>query len=480
MAATVTLARKGHRLQTPTRPAIYARISADAEQRGLGVQRQVEDGRDLLAQRGWPAAIDVYVDNDISASRKQGRVAHRPEWSRLLDDVAAGRVDAVVAWELDRLYRDPFEQESFFIACERAGVLYVATFADEVDIARGEGMMIARIKAAVAAEEARKTRERVVRKKVEIAEAGRPAGGPRPFGFEPDQATLRESEAAMIREAASRILAGETPGSVCRSWNAEDRLTARGKEWMPSTLATILTSPRVAGLRQHQGAIVGDAGWPAIIDRASWERLAVALRRPDRQGLRGTSRLLSGGLLRCGRCGTAMHIASVGGKRRYRCPVGTGRGGCGGVTIVADDIDDLIVEAVMQRLDTPALARRLRDSAGDDADAQLGEQLANDERRLLELADDYADERIGRAEWLRLRDRVEARVKDARGRLAKRASIDVLAGADGGALRASWPELEVTRRRAIVSAVIDRITIAPARPGFPRFDPERIDVAWRG
>jgi hypothetical protein len=36
--------------------------------------------------------------------------------------------------------------------------------------------------------------------------------------------------------------------------------------WQGSTLRRVLISPRIAGLREHNGEVVGKAVWPAIID----------------------------------------------------------------------------------------------------------------------------------------------------------------------------------------------------------------------
>ncbi|MDQ1740944.1 MAG: site-specific recombinase [Pseudonocardiales bacterium] len=71
--------------------AIYARISSDQDGPGLGVQRQVEDGRKLASQRGWVVA-EEYVDNDVSAYSGK----RRPAYQRMLADLVAGERDAVI------------------------------------------------------------------------------------------------------------------------------------------------------------------------------------------------------------------------------------------------------------------------------------------------------------------------------------------------------------------------------------------------
>lgn len=87
--------------------AIYARISFDDESTGLGVQRQEEDARTLCGRLGWDIA-GVYTDNNLSAFRKGVR---RPSWEDLLIDLAAGTVQGIAAYDLDRIARQPRDLE---------------------------------------------------------------------------------------------------------------------------------------------------------------------------------------------------------------------------------------------------------------------------------------------------------------------------------------------------------------------------------
>lgn len=89
------------------RAGVYARISSDRTGQALGVRRQLEDCRALMADQGWTVAGE-YVDNDRSAHSG----TPRPEYDRLLADVADGLVDAVVVWDLDRFRRRPKELRS--------------------------------------------------------------------------------------------------------------------------------------------------------------------------------------------------------------------------------------------------------------------------------------------------------------------------------------------------------------------------------
>ena len=80
--------------------AVYLRQSVDKLGDELAITRQREDCLKLCDQRGWTPV--EYVDNDKSAS-----AGRRPAYERMLSDIRAGSVDAVVTWDLDRLHRRP-------------------------------------------------------------------------------------------------------------------------------------------------------------------------------------------------------------------------------------------------------------------------------------------------------------------------------------------------------------------------------------
>lgn len=460
--------------------AIYCRISKedrDEGRRGLGLKRQEQDCRKLAADKGWPIPDRaVFIDDDVSAYTP-GR---RPEYARLLDAIKAGDVDAVVVYDLDRLHRHPLELEQFFVICDAAGLSELASVAGAYDLATNDGRLMARMLGAVAKKASDDAARRIRRKHQEIAEAGRPAGGgTRPFGYERDQVTIVDHEAEQIRDAVHRLLAGESMGSLCTEWNTAGKLTSTGRPWRVSTLRNMLLGYRLAGLREHKGAIT-EAVWPAIVDRPTWERLRAMLTDPSRAAVRSSRASLLNGLARCARCGTKLNVAPVLGRSTYRCSKSPGRPGCGGTAIVADPFEALVVEAVLQRLDTPALAAAARDRGAEDDQTAAVAEADDVEARLQELATMFADGEIGRSEWLTARKGLEGRLEAARRRVARIHHGTALEGLDGpGQLREAWPRLVHDRRRAVLAAVIDRIDVGPARRGLNRFDGDRLDVIWR-
>ncbi|SRR6266540_4138240 len=163
----------------PMAVGIYARISQDREGDGLGVARQLEDCREEAARRGWPVA-EEYVDDDVSAYSGKPRPAYR----RMLADLSERRINAVIVWHLDRLHRRPIELEEFVQTCSAAGVINVVTLHGDFNLGSGDGLPVARLLSAVAANESDAKRRRGKRKALEVAQAGKPhMGGSRPFGY---------------------------------------------------------------------------------------------------------------------------------------------------------------------------------------------------------------------------------------------------------------------------------------------------------
>lgn len=119
---------------------MYVRISLDRTGQEAGVGRQQADCRALAEQKGWVVA-GLYKDNDVSASKRKPR----PEYQRLLADIRAGRIDAVVAWHPDRLYRRLVDLEGLIDLAEEHRVTIATVVGGDVDLSTASGRMQARI-----------------------------------------------------------------------------------------------------------------------------------------------------------------------------------------------------------------------------------------------------------------------------------------------------------------------------------------------
>lgn len=458
---------------------IYARISNDPDDDRLGVTRQVDDCEKLGAAKGWPVH-DRYVDDDKSAWSGKPR----PEYRRLLDDIGSGRIDAVLVWHPDRLHRRPIELEEFVEVCKRANLDEVAYVGGELPVGQDDGLLVARILAAVASDSSAKTAKRIRRKNDERALAGLPTGGGhRPFGYCEDRIRMDPAEAALIRDAAARIIAGESIRAIATEWNDRGVPTPAGRAWSLFSLRRMLASPRLSGQREHRGEVVATGQWDPILTREQTAAIRSTLAANRHARRRPTRRYFLTGLLHCGRCGAPLVSRPTADRtRRYVCAKGIGFTGCGRLAVNAEVIEAFIADAILLRLDTPALASALADPAGADAaSAADRDSLRDDETQLEDLAREFAEKRFSLKEWYAARDVVEARMQATRkrlSRLSRTAAIDPYVG-HASVLGADWPEMTLNRQRSIAAALLDRAIVRPAVPGLARFDPDRIEPVWR-
>lgn len=471
---------------TSARAAIYCRISRDREGAGLGVDRQREDCQRLAADRGWTVLAN-YEDNDLSAY--SGRA--RPGYTALLDSVRAGGVDFVLAWHTDRLHRSPRELEEWISACEVHGVGVLTVRAGHLDLQSASGRMVARMLGAAARHESEQKSERIRREREQRALAGKWNGGSRSYGYGADGEIVPE-EAAIIRELAARVLAGESLRSLVYDLDRRAVPTLRGGTWRSPTVHQILTAarlsgqrewtPRSSGKRGHgMGDIVAKGQWEAIITPETTARLRALLGDPSRRTWVARKHLLSAGILRCGHCGQPMNARSdpISGAR-YQCIKVVGSKCCGRMSVVAAPVEKLVTEMVLSVVERADVMPSPPDADPDQV--ALYGQIETDRERLGVLISDYSEGIVTRAEWLLARTRVEERIRSAESRLAKSARQVALAAlpVERDVLRGAWPQMHLDQQRAVILAVVDRVVVQPAkRPGRPRFDPERVRVEWR-
>ena len=458
--------------------AIYVRISDDKEGAGLGVERQAEDCRRLAEQRRY-RVVEVYADNDISAYQ---RTTVRPDYLRMMADLHAGRFAAVIVWHLDRLYRQPRELEDMIALCEQ-GERRVESCYGDYDLSNPDGCFMARLIVAQAQKESADKSRRITRKMAELAEQGRKHGYGRGYGYAKDGRSVVPEEAAAIREAAQRILAGDSLRSICDDFQKRGLTGTQGAKLGRTVLRNILVSGRISGQREHRGVIVAPGDWPAIITPEETARLRAVFNDPARRRPgRGVTHLLSG-ILRCGHCGARMVARRHDGKRTYVCTrnLNTRVQGCGRMGRKAEPVETLITEALFARFDSPEMARAVQGDQHDRGSALMA-AIAEDQAQLTELAAAYAAKQITMAEWLAARGPIERRIEESSAEFAAvsrqdRAFTEYVGR--GGALREDWSLLSIDQQRAIVASVLDHIVVEAAGTQRRTFDPSKIKPVWK-
>lgn len=464
---------------TTTAAAIYCRISRDREGAGLGVQRQEQDCRELAASLGW-TVTRVYTDNDISAYSGK----RRPEYENLLEQMRTGRIRGVLTWHTDRLHRSPRELETYIDASEKNAVVTQTVKAGEIDLSTPSGRAVARTLGAWARYESEHKSERIVRKKLQLAQDGAFSGGPVPFGWRKveGQLVIVEPEAAEIRRSIQGFTAGRSIGFIVKDLNSRGIKTRRNQLWTSTAVRNMLLRPTNAGLSAYRGEIMGPSIFPAIITEDEWRATASALKHPSRLTQNGNKvRHLLAGLMLCGKCGQAMQTSSRRGSggqvHYYKCRTQ----GQGHAFQNAAPVEEMIAEVVVGMLSRAENAEGLAPHRESDDAAELRQRAITLRSRLDEAANSFAEGAITAKQMGIISARVNADLEAVEDHLAALRSGNVLAGRTGSpqAVRAWWKAAGIEDRRAVIDALMT-IYVDPVRKAAPRkFDPERIRIDWK-
>jgi DNA invertase Pin-like site-specific DNA recombinase len=468
-----------HTPNTEIRAGCYCRISSDPDDKREGTARQREDTADICTINGWiPAGF--YVDDDCSASNGKAR----PEWARLLADVEAGRIDAIVVWNQDRGWRKMADLESLRPLLEPRGVLLATTNIGVIDFRNADDVFRAQVSTAMSEMEIAKMKVRMRRAARQKAEQGIPkwtrAFGylPGPNGPVPDPAT-----APVVQAAYAHILAGGSLTDICRMWNDAGAFTRSGKPWTPNLVSPFLRKPRNCGLRAHNREIVGKGAWTPLVDESTWRAAQAVLKAPGRGSRKAVRRHLLTGLLVCGHCG-----ATLGGQwtRPYGSDTTKQRinyacRGCRSLSIRAEHVEPLLYQLVSGRLAMPDAIDLLKAEIHDSVSA---------ERIRLELQTLYAElDAIGaeRGEGLLTgkqaklaTDIVAAKITKLERQQQDSERLRVFDGIPLGKpeVADAIGQLSPDRFRAVLD-VLATITVAPVGKGGRAFVPERVQVQWK-
>ncbi|OZD31703.1 hypothetical protein CH247_11090 [Rhodococcus sp. 06-156-3b] len=447
------------------RAAVYLRQSIDQSGEGLAVSRQREDCLALCAERGWSPA--EYVDNDTSATK-----GVRPAYQQMLTDIRAGQLQAVVAWDLDRLHRQPIELEEFITLADTHR-LALATVGGDADLSTDGGRLFARIKGAVARSEVERKSARQKRSALQRAQMGKP-WGPRAFGYADRSGnTLDESEAPLLRDAFEKVAAGHSLASIVKRWNADGVTTTKGNIWRSAQLRPVLMNARYAGLRSYNGEIVGKTDGPGVVPEELWRTVNAILADPSRRmgPERGRKYLLSGIAL-CGRCGQRMGsgTAQSNGKPVYVCK------GCNGVSRQIAAVDGLVMGLLSVILSRPGAAELFSQSGDSDDMPELRAEADTLRARLDSVATEFADGEVTAQQLRTITERINGKLAEIEGRMIEATQFPVLSGVIAAEdVHGALTGLALDAQRGIVDQILS-VTILPTGRTGRVFDPESVRI----
>jgi site-specific DNA recombinase len=461
------------------------------------------DLRALCAREGFEE-VALHVDDG-----KSGAVRDRPEFMGWLADAREGRADVLVAWHVDRMTREGLNVAATLLDVVEGKdpttgrVVYPPVrLMDAKGIDSDDGSSF-RFMFVIAAEVARAERERIKdrvaasiqrRRKGEAAGGFRYAGGNRPFGYRsapnpsgPGRVLVPDAvEAERVREAASRVLSGETVYSIARSWN--DRTppvpTRRKTAWTVQALGQVLTGHSVVGRVVVRGEMLrGPDGmplaiWEPILDLDTWHRVRALLesRResPVRQQARqGRAVRLLSGLAVCGECGAPLYVRTPSpktpDKKGYACSGRSNGRACPGVYVSAAPLEGEVESRFLR-----AFGR---------LPVTLAEEVEVEDPRRAELEaairDTTEEMRAPGADIAALAARLQMLAAQRDG-LPARSAREVRRVSTGRTFAETWQahgdDGDVAAQRSLLRHAVASIEVTKGRRGTHGVDPARVAV----
>ncbi len=268
---------------------IYNRKSTDEgldqEFNSLDAQRASCEAYILSqAGEGWIALKEQYDDGGIS-----GGTMDRPALQRLLGDVEAGKIDAVVVYKVDRLTRALTDFAKIVDVFDAKNVSFVSV-TQQFNTTTSMGRLTLNVLLSFAQFEREVTAERIRDKIAASKKKGMWMGGLSPLGYDAvdRKLVINEAEAETVRTLFELYL---KHASVRLMKQEADRLRLRTKVRKPNNggrhggelftrghLYKLLANPIYVGEIAHQGT--RHAGkHEAIIDRGTWDAVQEQLAR---------------------------------------------------------------------------------------------------------------------------------------------------------------------------------------------------------
>jgi DNA invertase Pin-like site-specific DNA recombinase len=347
----------------PTRRcAIYTRKSTSVglEQNFNSLHAQREACVAYISrQAGWTLVPEQYDDGGFT-----GANTDRPAFQRLMADVEAKRVDVIVVYKVDRLSRSLLDFVKVMERLNAADASFVSV-TQNFSTADAMGRLTLNVLMSFAEFEREMIAERTRDKIAASRRKGKWTGGPVPFGYvlKDKRLAIKDTEAAIVREAFRLHVQHGQMVLVARELTARGLLPRRSSTskpnkshfWTKDSIARVLRNPLYAGIitcgnEQFQGE------HEALIDDQTWQTSQRVLsdRSQSRTNHGVNLDYVLRGLVRCGRCGSAMCPGSTrkGGKvhRYYRCSTRDkhGREHCAAAPLAAGVIEGYVVERVSE------------------------------------------------------------------------------------------------------------------------------------
>jgi site-specific DNA recombinase len=221
---------------------------------------------------GWIAVDDHYDDGGYS-----GGTLQRPALQRLIRDIEASRVEAVICYRIDRLSRSLRDFTRLIDVFESNGISLVSV-TENFNTGTSIGRLNLHMILSFAQYERELAGERIRDKFLQSRKRGLWMGGHAPLGFgvQDRRLVVIDAEASLVRHIFERFLQVGSATKLVQELNIAGHRTKRGKPFDKGTLYKLLKNGTYVGEVEHKGTTY-PGEHEAIIERDTWDKVRAIL-----------------------------------------------------------------------------------------------------------------------------------------------------------------------------------------------------------
>jgi site-specific DNA recombinase len=282
--------------------SLYIRVSSS---------RQANDGDSLEEQEKELKKFCEYKNYLIHRTHiERGRSAkntNRPEYQKLLEDVQAKRINAVVVKKLDRLSRSLLDFEAFMLTAQKHEVEFIS-LKESFDTTGAMGKAMLRVALVFAQLEREQTSERVKDVMTFRAESGYHNGGKPAYGYDSINKELvpHRQEKKNLELIFTKFLENKSTVQTAKLLNDAGIRNRHGKLWDCRRILHILKNPLYIGQVTWNGKQFAGLHQPIIAENI-FKQTQVVFQKKGRDLFSETyTQSILKGLLLCGECGSTM------------------------------------------------------------------------------------------------------------------------------------------------------------------------------
>ncbi len=456
---------------------IWIRVSTEDQAKGESPEHHEERAKSYAKSKGWQVK-EVY---DLAGQTGKAVMQH-PEAKRMMKDIERGHITGLVFSKLARLSRNRRELEDFsdFFNKHNADLI---SLSEAIDTSTAGGRMFFHLLGVFAQWEREEITERVNASVLTRAKLGKSINGASPYGYvwKDRKLIIKPDEAAIRRKAYELFLQYRRKGQVAKELNAAGYRTRKGSIWRDTSIERILNESSAKGVYVFNTMRLtgtwrtelkpesewGRAECPPIVSEELWnqvnqiiEEQLKAWKKPGKPPVH-----LFSGLAHCS-CGYKMYVSAN--SPKYFC-----RKCCNRIAIV--DLENIVREEMKMFFgQSERIAGHLQ--AADKNLAEKSALLATHQREVQKVREEmtrthrlYIQEQITAQGFGDFYKPAEERLNQLLAELPKlEAEVDFLRvnklSADdvlheANTLYERWPKMEVSEKRKIVEAIIEKVVI---------------------